>query len=245
MKQIFSIALVALLLASCGNKNQDLGLTTISDYAPLTIGKYITYSVDSLLFTNFGTTETHVLYEAKYLVADTFVDNIGRKNFKIIRYIRKNPTESFVSEYTFSAINTGNNYEFVENNQRFLKLTIPIKNAYVWKGNTYINLSTPIGFGNMNSSYLDDWDYTYEDVDGPMPIPLAGFTLSNTVTVNQRNMSLNLPVTGSTNIASKDFAKEIYAKNIGLVYRQLIHWEYQLSSKYIGFGITMKMIDKN
>jgi hypothetical protein len=245
MKFLLSLVIAATLLTSCGSRKAELQLTSINDYAPLTVGKYITYSVDSLVFTNFGTVEAHRFYEVKHLVADTFRDNLGRLAYKIIRYIRKVPvTENFVSEYTFYAVNTENTYEFVENNQRFIKLALPMKNAYRWKGNSYVNLSTIVpGFGS--SAFLEDWDYTYDDVDGPNPINLPGFSISNTLTVNQRDQSSNLPVTGTTNIANKDFAKEVYGKGIGMIYRQFIHWEYQISSKYIGYGITMKMIDKN
>ena len=148
MKKLLSVAIVILLLSSCGKKDADVKLISINDYAPLTIGKYITYSVDSLVFINLNATPIHRFYEAKYLVADTFRDNSGRKNFKIIRYLRSNPTESFVSEYTFSAINTGNNFEFVENNLRFIKLTLPMKNAYNWKGNAFISLNGNVaGYG--------------------------------------------------------------------------------------------------
>lgn len=250
MKLLLSGIIAAILFSSCGNSKDDLQLTKIEDYAPLVKGKYITYELDSMVFTNFGTTETHRFYQVKYLVVDSIRDNSGRLAYKVQRSIRSIPaaggttTSSFGSELTFSAINTGNSYEFVENNQRFIKLVMPIKNGYSWKGNAYINLSTVIpGFGN--SYFLDDWDYNYDFVGGPSPINFPGFTLNNTVIVNQRDVSTNLPVTGTTNIASKDFGKEIYAKNIGMVYRQFIHWEYQTNTKYTGFGITMKMIDKN
>ena len=245
MRKLLSIAIVVLFLGACSKKDEELNLTTIEDYAPLKIGKYITYSLDSLVFINVNTTEAHRFYEVKYLVADTFRDNAGRKNFKIIRYIRSNSTASFASEYTFSAINTGNGFEFIENNLRFIKLTLPLKNAYTWKGNAYLNVTATVpGYGNLN--FLDDWDYTYENVDGSTPILLSGFNLPNTVTVNQKDVSINLPVTATTNIATKDFSREVYAKGIGMVYRQFIHWEYQSGvTKYNGFGVTMKMIDKN
>lgn len=251
MKFLLSLVIATLLLTSCGSKKADLMLTTINDYAPLTKGKYITYEVDSLVFTNFGTVPAHRFYQVKHLIIDSIRDNSGRLAWTIRRYIRSIPaaggttTDDFVSELTFSAIQINNNYEFVENNQRFIKLTMPIKNAYTWKGNAYINLSTPNFPGVPNSYFLDDWDYAYEDVDGPSPINFPGINILNTVTVNQRDISSNLPVTGTTNIANKDFGKEIYAKGIGMVYRQFIHWEYQTSTKYIGYGITMKMIDKN
>ena len=246
MRKLLSVVVIILFFTACSKKNDDLQLTTIQDYAPLTVGKYITYSLDSLVFTNLNTTEAHRLYEVKYLVADTFRDNAGRKNFRIVRYIRNNPTESFSSEYTFSAINTGNSFEFVENNLRFIKLTLPVKNFHSWKGNAYLNVTATVpGYGNLN--FLDDWDYTYDNVDAPpLGIQFPGFNLTNTITVNQKDVSINLPVTAATNIATKDFAKEIYAKDIGMVYRQFIHWEYQNGiTKYNGFGVTMKMIDKN
>ncbi len=251
MKLLLSIAIAAIFLTSCGSKKADLMLTAVSDYAPLVKGKYITYEVDSLVFTNFGTVQAHRFYQVKHEVKDSFRDNSGRLAYKIIRFIRSIPaaggtsTEDFVPELTFTAVNTGNSYEFVENNQRFIKLTMPIKNAYSWKGNAYISLTAPNFPGVPNSYFLDDWDYTYDDVDGPSPLNFPGFNILNTVTVNQRDVSTNLPVTGTTNIASKDFGKEIYAKNIGMVYRQFTHWEYQTTTKYTGYGITMKMIDKN
>ena len=251
MKFLLSFLIAAILLTSCGSKKADLMLTTTADYAPLIKGKYITYELDSMIFTNFGTVEAHRFYQAKYEVIDSIRDNSNRLAYQIRRSLRSIPaaggtaTTNFVPELTFSAINTGTTFEFVENNQRFIKLAMPIKSFYSWKGNAYINLTTPNFAGVPNSYFLDDWDYTYEDVDGPSPINFPGFNILNTVTVNQRDISTNLPVTGTTNIASKDFAKEIYAKNIGMVYRQFIHWEYQTSTKYIGYGSTMKMIDKN
>jgi hypothetical protein len=246
MKFILTVFIATILLSSCGSRKADFELSKIEDYAPLTIGKFITYSVDSFVFPNFGTTETHRLYEVKHLVADTFRDNIGRKAYKIIRLIRKVPvTENFVPEYTYSAINTESTHEFVENNQRFLKLTLPFKTGYNWKGNAFINLTTIIP-GFDNSAFYDDWDYTYANVDESSPISLPGFNIPNTITVNQRDESSNLPVTGTTNFASKDSAVEIYGKGIGMIYKKLVHWEFQTgTTKFRGFGITMKMIDKN
>jgi hypothetical protein len=231
------------ILASCGNKTKDLQLAPISDYAPLTIGKYISYSLDSLVFTNFGTVEAHRLYQVKYLVADTLLDNLGRKGYRINRQIRATATDPYVNENTFFALNTGTTLEFTENNLKFIKLAMPINNGYNWRGNSAINYSTVLpDIGNL--FFLEDWDYTYENVGETSPIAIPGYTLNNTITIAQKNTSFNLPIGPTTVIASKDFAKEIYAQDIGMVYRQFIHWEYQ-NAKYKGFGVTMKMIDHN
>jgi hypothetical protein len=61
------------------------------------------------------------------------------------------------------------------------------------------------------------------------------------------------PVTGPSDYGSVSLAKEIYSKNIGLVYRELTLWEQQPNytppNSYdpykIGFGIKMWMIAHN
>ncbi len=240
MKKLLPIVLLVLIFASCKKQSDELQITPISDYAPLTVGKYITYSLDSLVFISFGATEAHRFYEVKYLVADSIRDNLGRKAFRIVRYIRTLPAGTFTPDNTFMAVNTGNGYEFTENNLKYLKLTLPIKEGYSWKGNSYIDVTS-----NVDNQYLFDWDYTYAAVDQAIPASLGIPNIANSITVNQRDASTNLPVTPATNIASKDFSQEIYAKGIGMAYRKFVHWEYQISTKYTGYGLTLKMIDHN
>ena len=57
-------------------------------------------------------------------------DNLGRPAYRIIRYIRKNPHRSWTANNTFMAVPTDNSIEYVENNLRFLKLKLPIKEGF-------------------------------------------------------------------------------------------------------------------
>ncbi|MBS1656200.1 MAG: hypothetical protein JSU05_15210, partial [Bacteroidetes bacterium] len=50
---ILLLALLPGLLVSCGKKTEDFQTEAISDYVPLASGKYITYRLDSTVFTNF------------------------------------------------------------------------------------------------------------------------------------------------------------------------------------------------
>jgi hypothetical protein len=245
MKKLVPIVLCVVFFASCKKQSEEIVITQISDYAPLKAGKYITYNLDSTVFTNFGTVEAHRFYEVKYATTDSITDNLGRKAFRIIRYIRSTPTGTFLPDNTAMAVNTGSRYEFIENNLRYFKLTLPINDGNSWKGNAAIDLIVNPSLG-IDLAYLGDWDYTYENVDQPSPRPISTFNLPNTVTINQRDISSNLPVTPATNIASKDFSQEIYAKGIGMVYRNFLHWEYQKSSgSYTGYGVKLTMIDHN
>ncbi len=238
-------------ICGCTKSSEDISLTLINDYAPLKVGKYITYSLDSLVFVASSTQEAHRQYEVKYLVQDSITDNLGRKAFRIVRYIRTLPNGIFNPENTFVALNSGTGFEFTENNIKFLKLTQPIKDDASWKGNAYVDISSSA------NQYLIDWDYTYTNVAKPSPIALSGFpAITNTITVNQRNHTFNLPIIppvqpNPTFIANKDSAVEIYAKDIGLVYKKFLHWEYQYqpnggsNATYIGSGVTMILKDYN
>ena len=247
MNKLLLLLLSIVFFTSCKKESAQFEITPISDYAPLTVGKYITYNLDSLVYLSFGTVEAHKLYEVKYLTADSLRDNMGRKAFRIIRYIRTLPGGTFTPDNTFLAVNTGTGFEFTENNLRYLKLVQPIQDGKTWKGNSAIDV-TSLG---SDLQYLADWDYTYANTDQPKTI--GTFNLPATVIVYQRDESFNLPVllpgpgvTNPTNIASRDFSQEIYAKGIGMVYRKFLHYEYQLSFRgYIGYGVTLTMTDHN
>ncbi len=245
MKKLLAIVFCVIVFAACKKQSEELQVVPISDYAPLTVGKYITYSLDSLVYASFGTIETHRLYEVKYQIMDSITDNLGRKAFRMVRYIRTLPSGSFVPDNTAMGVNTGSRYEFIENNLKYFKLTQPIADGNSWKGNSAIDLIVNNTTGE-DLSYLADWDYTYADVGAAKKV--GTFNLANTLTVNQKNDSINLPITTTTNIAYKDFSQEIYAKDIGMVNRNFLHFEYQKTATgfvYKGYGVKLTMIDHN
>ncbi len=245
MKKLLAIVFCVIVFAACKKQSEELQVVPISDYAPLTVGKYITYSLDSLVYASFGTIETHRLYEVKYQITDSITDNLGRKAFRLVRYIRTLPAGIFVPDNTAMAVNTGSRYEFTENNLKYFKLTLPIADGNSWKGNSAIDLVVNPATGE-DLAYLADWDYTYTDVEAAKKV--GTFNLANTLTVNQKNDSINLPITPTTNIAYKDFSQEIYAKGIGMVYRNFLHFEYQKTASsfvYKGYGVKLTMIDHN
>ncbi|MBK8775510.1 MAG: hypothetical protein IPQ27_12740 [Chitinophagaceae bacterium] len=234
------LAFMAFLAVSCSKSTEIYPSATIEDFAPMQIGKYITYRLDSTVTTNFGVAfEVHT-YEVKFLVDAQITDNLGRPAYRIFRYIRNNPGQAWLPDNTFTATNTGTSFEFVENNLRYIKLKLPIKDNYSWKGNSYIE-STSI---NTELMYLYDWDYFYENAYQPATV--GSMVLDSTITINQREDSVGVPITPETQYAEKNISKEIYAKNIGMVYRNFLHWEFQrVNNSYTGYGVTYTLIDHN
>lgn len=230
----------SVLLVSCSKKNETFQTAEIETYAPLQAGKFITYRLDSLVFVSFGSTAAIKSYEVKYQVDAPITDNLGRAGWRIFRLIKPIGSGTFNPDATFTAINTGTGLEFIENNLRYIKLLQPIRDGYSWKGNRYIDTYSI----NSDQKYLDDWDYTYEDTHQAKSV--GSFSFDSTITVQQRDDSLGLPLTPQTQYAEKNLGKEIYAAHVGMVYRNFVHYEFQrVSNSYTGYGVTYTIIDHN
>ena len=79
MRVYFLFALLSLtLLFSCKKETEEFSTEAITDYLPTQQGKYITYRIDSTVFTNFGATTEVRSYQEKHQVDAQFTDNSGR-----------------------------------------------------------------------------------------------------------------------------------------------------------------------
>ncbi|MEO6819428.1 MAG: hypothetical protein ABI266_00605 [Ginsengibacter sp.] len=242
----FSLALLVSILffTSCKKENEILSPITVNDYYPLEIGKYINYNLDSTLFVTFGTVRKVISYLAQDRVSDSITDNLGRKSFRINRYIRNDASMPWVYNTTFLATNTGGTIELVENNLRFVKLAFPLSQDFTWKGNTFINTTSL----EPDIRYLDNWDYTYDSVN--VPLMLNGVNIDSTLKVMERDdFTGQDPGIPGTLYAEKNYSVEKYGKGIGLIYRDFIHWVYQGKENgngyYEGYGVTMTITGHN
>jgi hypothetical protein len=238
-------AFIVLLFSTCKKENANFKVDTdaINRYAPLTVGKYIVYKLDSFVYRAFGTGSFIVSYQLKYTVDGTITDNLGRKGYRIIRQIRNLPADPWITDNTFKAIRTDSTYEFFEENLHFVNLTLPIAEGFSWKGNGYLP-SDPYPNFDFASDFTEDWDYVYQDINKPLTLGSLGF--DSTITILQRDESQGNPTEQGTVYADKTFAKEKYAKGVGLVYKEFLHWEYQgIGNNYKGFGITLTAIEHN
>lgn len=243
-KSLLSLVLLsAIIITGCKKTTETLNLEDLNSYSLQVVGKQITYKLDSTLYINFGTKDTVVSYQVKDSVVAQITDNLGRTAYRIFRYIRKTAADAWQANNTFMVVPVNNTIEFVENNHRFLKLKQPLRDAYSWKGNTYLDTYSL----NSDVKYMDDWDYTYQDMF--TPLTLGTITLDNTITVNQRDEEIG-NLTDPNSYSEKNLSIEKYAKGIGLVYRNFLHREYQpptpghLGYK-LGYGVTMTMISHN
>lgn len=250
LTRISLFAVILFSLVSCSEK-EEFQTEALTDYIPVTPGKYITYRLDSLVFPNFGrNTETHS-YQEKHVI-DALIDTLGHPSYRVYRYIRDSaglqPWLPLAGGTYYITI-SNDQIEVVENNLRFIKLHTPIRDGYNWRGNRYIP-TDPYGsvYTFSNDDNMEDWDYFY---DGPSTsFSYANKNYDDVFTVEETDENYNVPIVDATAYAARSRAVERYSKNIGLVYREYEMWEYQPNlggpSPYkVGFGIKMWMIDHN
>lgn len=254
----FSIfAFITLLVFSC---KKQVDVIDSTDYqkarlTELTItlqpGKYITYRVDSTVFTNFGrTTEIHK-YLVKHEVSAAITDNLDRPSYLVYTYITDTAaTQPWQPNGSYFITVLDDQVEVIEDNLRVIKLHIPVRDGTTWKGNSYLPSHPYSSFGLSIDDNMGDWDFHF---DGGLQssVNMQGQNYNDVYAV-QEDDEVD-PITGPDDFGSVSFAREMYSKNIGLVYRELTMWEQQPNftppNTYdpyrLGFGIKMWMVDHN
>lgn len=197
------LLLCALSFSGC-KKDEELPANDIGyGYFPTETGHWVIYEVDSTVYDDFEHDTDFYRYQVKELLESQFVDNEGRAAIRVERYRRDfNPAVPYDSipwhlSRVWSFTRTSARAEKQEENQRFIRLAFPVEQGKIWDGNAF------------NS--IGQWNYKYKEVDRPFTI--GTFALDSTVLVEQKN---------EINLISHRSYKERYAKNIGLVEKNVI-----------------------
>jgi hypothetical protein len=240
------ILLVITLLWGC-SRNADLPVAgTIADFMPLQTGNSVTYRLDSIVFPAQGNstqTRTHVVRDR---VDTELRDQQGRQTWRIIRSLR-NPVDTtrWADHSQSLATPTANTLEWLENNLRTIRLAEPVRDGHAWQGNRYVNTAT-----DPDKQYLDGWTFTYRNAGKPWQLGEKGF--AETLTVVQQDDRIGNPA-DRNRFSSIDVAREVYAKGIGLVYREVRHevWQPPNASSATGyfeagsFALTLSFLSSN
>lgn len=254
--------LLLLILSSCQEKldeidEYNLRPERLQELVPLQTGKYITYRLDSTVFTNLGLTREVHTYQEKNVIDAAITDAAGKPSYRVYRYLRDGSgTGPWRSAGTYFITNTGRTVEWVEDNRRVVKLVIPVQEGTTWKGNQYLPsepFSPEINSFSVGNA-LRTWDFTYEDSTAEKigTRDLKGvrtvFHIDEKTNVNEQEKPQ-----AENSYAARSYSLEKYAVDLGLVYQKLILWEYQAETtnnqsykgRYKGFGVERTLIDHN
>jgi hypothetical protein len=221
--RLWFLAPILLMAGACTEKKVEMTSPALSDYFPLTVGKYITYRLDSTVLTQFGRDTVVRSYRCRDQVDAEITDATGRKSFRIIRSMSNLAgTNPYVPAYTFEATPESTDWiEYQENNLRFMKLRFPMIEGFQWKGNSFIDVTSI----NSPVRYLAGWEYTYQDLGKPYTV--GGKTYPNTVTILQRDEVVPEGPFNPNFFKQYDYSLEVYALGIGLIYKNFDHKVWQ------------------
>ncbi len=191
----YLVGMMVVMVVSCDSPEQPGPVDIGQDYFPLQKGLYQVFDVSEIQYV-LGVPET-IQYQLKTHVIDSFLSLEGDYRYVIHRSRRNSALDSWDYVDTWSA--QANNHEALmnEGNTSFLKLVFPVAQGTEWNGNKY------------NTGEEDD--YLLDQVK--TPITVNQLTFNDCITVLQED-ELDL-------IVFFDQRKEIYARDVGLVYKEL------------------------
>jgi hypothetical protein len=247
MKKIVAASfgiITILFFYSCKKQTETFASASINNYYPLQTGKTYLYRLDSTIPAPFGASLIVKSYQAKDSIESTFIDNEGRESYRIFRYTRDTlATQPWRFAATYFATPANKTLEYVDNNLRFIKLHLPIREGYTWKAHSFIDtksINTPI-------SYLDEWEYEYRNVDENYKVLNKSF--DSTITVFQHDETTPAGPFNPNNYQQRNFGQEIYAKGVGLIYKEFLHWTWQITPKQGyedgSYGVRLRLISHN
>jgi hypothetical protein len=244
-KLIFLLAF-PFLMESCSKETTQLSFAGAAEYLPLLPGKFITYRLDSTVFVRLGTQKEIHSYIVQDKIDSVIQNNLGQQAFKMVRSVRNPSDTTRWTPFQYYLITpTGKAMELVQDNLRYIQLVSPIIEGSSWKGNSYINTT-----GVPGLFYLDGWEYAYKNTGQPAVV--ANKIYPQTITVLQHNDTIGNP-NNKNAYYEINYGSEIYAKAIGLIYKELHHevWQPPNGSSTSGyyepgsFGIKLSIINHN
>jgi len=189
------IITVIVVFASCKPEKMnpvDVGYA----YFPDTVGHWILYKVDSTWHDSIAGIDTVFHFKVRDSIESHYIDTSGRITQRIERQYMSDSVNWYMKRIWHGNL-TRTTAERVEENIRYIKLNFPVMEGKLWNGNLY----NDSGAQNYKETLVNQY---YMDTVTWIPYPL-------TVTVIQID---------STNAVHRIYVKEIYAKNIGLIYRE-------------------------
>jgi len=241
LRKIFPLVIgvftIGLLFNSCKKETQDpFEGIKLQAYYPLEIGHSITYDVDSTFYDDFNCIKYTRRTQLLYTIEDTFTNNEGNLSYITVVRTRADETKFWEPSDVFYVTRTSSGVTTVQQNLTIMKLANPMDEGFVWDGNSRVPA------GDQDYDYYQGWDYTYTKADQPFTGEKVNF--DRTITVEERDHSINNPDLDPALYAERTTSSAVYAYGIGMVHNEFTHWVYDpVIGCRAGIGIEMHAIE--
>lgn len=200
-KHILLFFSVSILFYACSREDSSTPAISMGyEYFPVNTGHAIIYDFDSIFVDTKVSVYDTTRYQLKEYIESTFPDNVNRPTQRIERYRKSKDSLTWsIINVCYSTL-TKSTAERVQENQRYVKLVFPVKLNKTWDGNGFTT--------------LPKWEYEYTGADEP--VTLNGTKFDSTLTVTHID---------ELNLIEKEYSVEMYAKHVGLIYKEFVHLE--------------------
>jgi len=165
------------------------------EYFPLNTNDTVHFKVTTIEHNSFG--KDTLIYWLREVITDDFIDGEGDLAYRLERYWRMDTTQSYDIKDVWMMKKNIRSAEKVEENVRYIKMVFPLSYYVFWDGNALNNIG--------------EQEYTIEFLHEPYLI--NNMTFDSTVTISHNDKS---------NLLEYESAYEVYAINVGLVYKEEI-----------------------
>jgi len=210
--QFFFVLTMLFVFVACQREIEEFW-TPSYDYYPLVTGKYKVYQIDSIVYDEYNCEVDTVSYQIKEVTGDTARDGEDDLYYRVERFYRKDSASTWTMVGVWTEKIEDYQVQRVENNQRLIPLVFPVKENQRWDGIVYIRRDTLVPIRGGSIDMFKDWDeFVLEEVDAPYINPLTNVIYNETALILQVDKENNI---------ERRYSLERYAKNIGLVYKEM------------------------
>jgi len=186
------------------------------NYFPIETANYSIYQVDSIVWDDYNQTIDTFHFVVKLLIDSSFTDNSGRLSYRWKKYL-KNDSSQWVFNTNYTITKSSQRLETIEENMRYIKLIFPV-----------------VAGSNWDSEALNIDDATnaiYSDVDFATSILNINYDSCAQVIYEEE-----------VNLIQEIVHHEIYARDVGMIYRKDIHKQNKLNFLQ-GYNVEYKLIE--
>lgn len=215
---ILSIAVLMTFAVACEKNSVEDPQDFSSAYHDISVGNHWVYQMDSIEFAGTGAPPDTFNYQLKHTVVDLLL-NDGQEFYVIEIESRKDSTANWKIERVYSL--SLSNEEVVKNDFDLNELVLskPFSLNKLWDGNQYN--SEP-----RSNYYIDSLHHAFE---------VNGMPFDSAITILQEEQ---------INLVNSYQGKEIYAKDVGLVYKEKEYLSNLTDpNKVTGYKYTMSLIE--
>jgi hypothetical protein len=197
---LFTALGLLLLLAGCKTSTIDPDPDAFGyRYFPLEVKYFRVYAVTETRYLNDQSITS--TYQVRERVDTVFTDLANQPVYRIIRSRRDLESQPWVDDSVIVASRSASDLRVTRHNVKVVQMIFPVRNGKSWNANAF-NV-----FGRNEFSYKSvAMPYTYDNQQ-----------FDKTATVVQSNIA---------NLVERDEREEVYAEDIGLVYRNYTRLNY-------------------